>query len=214
MAQTDIDHAPLRASLSLSGVFDRLRGMLRGDGDHAVTTRVAGAAYVIRVASAGAVYFSQVVLARWMGNVEFGIYVYVWTWVLLAGDVIHLGLPIAAQRLIPAYKAANDDDRLRAFLFGSWRVVLALALAGAALAALLVTVLKPHLPAGEIAPLYLACLALPFVSICIQLDGIARSYNWIATGADAALFLAAVPDRGAGRRSRWPPAMPPTPSPS
>jgi O-antigen/teichoic acid export membrane protein len=179
MAQTDIDDAPLRASFSLSGVFDRLRGLLRGDGDHAVTTRVAGAAYVIRVASAGAVYFSQVVLARWMGNVEFGIYVYVWTWVLLAADVIHLGLPLAAQRLIPAYKAANDDDRLRAFLFGSWRVVLALALAGAALAALLVTVLKPYLPAAEIVPLYLACLALPFVSICIQLDGIARSYNWI-----------------------------------
>ena len=102
MVQTDIDDAPLRASFSLSGVFDRLRGLLRGNGDHAVTTRVAGAAYVIRVASAGAVYFSQVVLARWMGNVEFGIYVYVWTWVLLAADVIHLGLPLAAQRLIPA----------------------------------------------------------------------------------------------------------------
>lgn len=178
MAQAEIEHAPLRAFF-LRGAFARLRGMLRGDGDHAVTTRTAGAAYVIRVASAGAVYFSQIVLARWMGNTEFGIYVYVWTWVLLAADVIHLGLPLAAQRLIPAYKASNDDDRLRAFLFGSWRVVFALAVAGAILAAALVTVLKPHLPPAEVTPLYLACLALPFVSICIQLDGVARSYNWI-----------------------------------
>jgi O-antigen/teichoic acid export membrane protein len=178
MAQTDIDHVPLRAPF-LRDAFDRLRARLGGRGDHAVTTRVAAAAYVIRVASAGAVYFSQVVLARWMGTAEFGIYVYVWTWVLLAGDIIHLGLPLAAQRLIPAYKASNDDDRLRAFLFGSWRVVLALAIAGAVLAALLVTVLKPHLPGDEIAPLYLACLALPFISVCIQFDGIARSYNWI-----------------------------------
>jgi len=178
MAQTDIDRAPSRAPL-LRGALDRLRARLRSDGDHAVATRVAGAAYVIRVASAGAVYFSQVVLARWMGTSEFGIYVYVWTWVLLAADIIHLGLPIAAQRLIPAYKAANDDDRLRAFLFGSWRVVFGLAATGAVLAALVVTALRPHLPVAEIAPLYLACLALPFVSICIQLDGIARSYNWI-----------------------------------
>ena len=178
MAQADIEHAPMRASFAHAAVA-RLRGMLRGEGDHAVTTRTAGAAYVIRVASAGAVYFSQIVLARWMGNTEFGIYVYVWTWVLLAADVIHLGLPLAAQRLIPTYKASNDDERLRAFLFGSWRLVFALALAGAVLAAALVTMLKPHLPPGEITPLYLACLALPFVSICIQLDGIARSYNWI-----------------------------------
>jgi O-antigen/teichoic acid export membrane protein len=178
MTQTDIDQASLRVPL-LQSAAERLCGMLRGTGDHAVTTRVAGAAYVIRVASAGAVYFSQVVLARWMGTSEFGIYVYVWTWVLLAGDVIHLGLPIAAQRLIPAYKAANDGDGLRAFLFGSWRVVVALSSGGALLAVLLVSALRPHLPADEIIPLYLACLALPFVSICIHLDGIARSYNWI-----------------------------------
>jgi O-antigen/teichoic acid export membrane protein len=178
MAQTDLDQASLRAPL-MQGVVDRLRARLGGDGDHAVATRVAGAAYVIRVVSAGAVYVSQVVLARWMGTAEFGIYVYVWTWVLLAADVVHLGLPLAAQRLIPAYKASNDDDKLRAFLFGSWRVVLILAVAGAALAALVVTVLKPHLPPDEIAPLYLSCLALPFVSVCIQFDGIARSYNWI-----------------------------------
>jgi len=178
MAQTDVDPSALRAPL-FAGVLGRLRGMLRGQGDHAATSRVAGAAYVIRVASAGATYLSQVVLARWMGNAEFGIYVYVWTWVLLAADLVHLGLPLAAQRLIPAYKAANDDDRLRAFLFGSWRVVLALAALGATIAALLVTALKPHLAPGEVTPLYLACLALPFVSICIQFDGIARSYNWI-----------------------------------
>ena len=178
MAQADIEHAPMRASFARAGM-ERLRRMLRGEDDHAVTTRTASAAYVIRVASAGATYLSQVVLARWMGNSEFGIYVYVWTWVLLVADLIHLGLPLAAQRLIPAYKAANDDDRLRAFVFGSWKVVLALATAGAAFAALLVTVLKPHLAAGEVTPLYLACLALPFVSICIQFDGIARSYNWI-----------------------------------
>jgi len=178
MAQTDVDHASSRAPL-LSGAFDRVRGLLRGEGDHTATSRVAGAAYIIRVASAGATYLSQVVLARWMGNAEFGVYVYVWTWVLLAADLIHLGLPLAAQRLIPAYKAANDDDRLRAFLFGSWRVVFALAAAGAVFAALLVTALKPHLTPGEVTPLYLACLALPFVSICIQFDGIARSYNWI-----------------------------------
>jgi O-antigen/teichoic acid export membrane protein len=35
--------------------------------------------FLIRVFSAGLIYLSQILLARWMGSFEFGIYVYVWT---------------------------------------------------------------------------------------------------------------------------------------
>ena len=51
----------------------------------------------------GLIYLSQILLARWMGSFEFGIYVYVWTWVLLIGDLADLGLASAAQRFIPEY---------------------------------------------------------------------------------------------------------------
>ena len=53
--------------------------------------------------SAGLIYLSQILLARWMGSFEFGIYVYVWTLVLLIGDLADLGLATAAQRFIPEY---------------------------------------------------------------------------------------------------------------
>ena len=54
-----------------------------------------------------------------MGRFEFGVYVYVWTWVLLLGALVSLGLPSAAQRFIPEYLGRGDLDRLRGFLFGS-----------------------------------------------------------------------------------------------
>src|SRR6185295_12082789 len=98
---------------------------LRDRGDTSRAQRIAGAAFGIRLTSAAVVYLSQVVLARWMGGFEFGVYIYVWTWVLLAGELIHLGLPLAAQRFIPQYRAAASQDELRGFVFGARRVAFA-----------------------------------------------------------------------------------------
>lgn len=156
-----------------------MRDWLRDGGETSIAQRVAGAAFTIRVVSAATVYLSQVVLARWMGSDAFGVYVYVWTWVLLLGDVVHLGLPIAAQRFIPEYKTAARADTLRGFLVGArW-----LALAGAGVVALigagLIRLSASWLDPAQVVPLYLACLALPFFALSIVLDGTARTYNWI-----------------------------------
>ena len=47
---------------------------------------------------------AQILLARWMGSFEYGTYVYVWTWLLLTGDIVHLGLPLTAEAA--GYRAA------------------------------------------------------------------------------------------------------------
>ncbi len=179
MTQTVFGRASFGVMRSASTPGARLRKWLRDAGDHSLMQRAASAAYAIRVASAAAAYLVQIAFARWMGSSEFGIYVYVWTWVLLIGDVIHLGLPLAAQRLIPSYGAANAHDSLRGFVYGAWRFALVCSIAGAAAAAIVITVAASWLDPRQIVPLYLACAALPFVMLSIVLDGVARSYNWI-----------------------------------
>ena len=103
------------------GFFARLRTRVRAalSGEQFAAQRMAGAAFLIRVAGAAIVFVSQVFLARWMGGSEFGSYVYATTWLMLVGDIIHLGLPLMAQRYIPEYTLRNDFDRLRGFIFGS-----------------------------------------------------------------------------------------------
>ena len=81
MALTDIKELPSRRLLARM----RIKRWLAGE--HAVTRRMAGTAFAIRVASAVIVFLSQVLLARWMGDSEFGIYVYVWTWLMLVGSI-------------------------------------------------------------------------------------------------------------------------------
>jgi O-antigen/teichoic acid export membrane protein len=179
MAQTVFNQTALRQGLSFVSAVAQIKAWLRDTRDHSVAQRTAGFAYAIRVASAAAVYLAQIALARWMGNSEFGLYVYVWTWVLLVGDFIHLGLPLAAQRLIPSYSAAESHDRLRGFIFGAWRLAFGCAIAGALAGAGAVKMLESALDPNLIWPLYLACLTLPFFTLSIVLDGIARNYNWI-----------------------------------
>ena len=123
MALTDSENLPPRASAFRLPA--RVRAWLSSE--HGATQRMAGTAFVIRVAGAVVIFLSQILLARWMGGVEFGIYVYAWTWLQMVGDIIHLGLPLTAQRTIPEYTQRNDLDGLRGFLIGSRWIVFAAA---------------------------------------------------------------------------------------
>src|SRR6476646_9210271 len=156
MALTDTPK--ITASGYAVGLEPRLRAWLSGE--HAAAQRMAGMAFVIRVSGAVVIFLSQILLARWMGGVEFGIYVYAWTWLQMIGDIIHLGLPLTAQRTIPEYTQRNDLDRLRGFLIGSRWIVFAAATMVAILGALAVHGLEQSLDRGTIMPLYLACVAL------------------------------------------------------
>ena len=79
---------------------------------------VAGKVFLVRVANAMLALGTQVLLARWMGSFEFGVYIYVWTWVLMIGALSDVGLSSAARRFIPEYTELSAFDRLRGFLAG------------------------------------------------------------------------------------------------
>ncbi len=179
MAVTDSQDAGSPPHTAIGAGLARVRAWLADGSDRSMAQRTAGAAFLIRVASAGLLYLSQVVLARWMGSFEFGVYVYVWTWVLLIGTFADFGLAIAAQRFIPEYVERKAFDLLRGFLAGSRWLVIAIATVIAGLGALGVTLIEPWLNHYLVVPLYLACASLPFYTLASMLDGIARSYNWV-----------------------------------
>jgi O-antigen/teichoic acid export membrane protein len=140
---------------------------------------MAGTAFVIRVASAGIVFLSQVLFARWMGDSEFGVYVYAWTWLTLVGELVHLGMPLTAQRFIPEYTHARAFDLLRGYLTGIRWMTFGVGTAAALLGALIVYAVEEQLDSQLILPFYLVCVALPFYASTFMLDAMARSYNWI-----------------------------------
>jgi O-antigen/teichoic acid export membrane protein len=163
----------------LSGTISRLRALFADGSDSSLARRLAGAAFLIRVASALLAFISQILLARWMGGFDFGIYIYAWTWVLLIGGMVDLGLGSATQRFIPEYKEHRQLALLRGYLRGSRFLATGIATAIALTGAAAVTLLKPHLGAETVIPLYLSCAALPIFGLGQVLSGIARSYDWV-----------------------------------
>src|SRR5665213_1836536 len=95
------DTAPARSRLA--GLIARIKAILSERSDSRLAQLVAGKVFLVRVASAGLALLSQVLLARWMGSFEFGIYIYAWTWVLMIGALSDFGLSLGARRFIPEY---------------------------------------------------------------------------------------------------------------
>jgi O-antigen/teichoic acid export membrane protein len=179
VAVTDTQSAVASRS---SGLIGRLRATLSGSNEASLTNRLAGTIFIIRVISAGLAYVAQILLARWMGSSDYGIYVYVWTWVLLLGSMMDFGTSASAQKIIPEYRASGDDARLRGFLSGSRWMTFAVSSLIALLLAYLVKMLSPWLDSASIMPLYLGCLTLPAFVVANVQDGIARSHDWMRLG--------------------------------
>jgi O-antigen/teichoic acid export membrane protein len=169
-----------------AGMIARLRsmlgGLLGGSSEASVTRRLAGTIFIIRVISAALAYLSQILLARWMGGSDYGIYVYVWTWVLLLGSMMDFGISASAQKIIPEYRTRGEHALLRGFLSGSrWMTLIVSAVASVLLAAV-VKALSPWIDASEIVPLYIGCITLPAFVVANTQDGIARSHDWMRLG--------------------------------
>lgn len=165
--------APARA-----GLIARVKAILTEKSDSRLAQLVAGKVFAVRVGSAVLALASQVLLARWMGSFEFGIYIYVWTWVLMIGALSDLGLASAAKRFVPEYTELGALDHLRGFLTGSRWLAFAIATTIGIVGALGVTLLAPYLDHYAIIPLYLACLTIPIYGLVQAQAGIAQSYDW------------------------------------
>jgi O-antigen/teichoic acid export membrane protein len=178
--------APSATNALPAGMIARLRsmlgGLLGGSSEASVTRRLAGTIFIIRVISAALAYLSQILLARWMGGSDYGVYVYVWTWVLLLGSMMDFGISASAQKIIPEYRTRGEHALLRGFLSGSrWMTLIVSSIVSVLLAALVKT-LSPWIDASEIVPLYIGCITLPAFVVANTQDGIARSHDWMRLG--------------------------------
>ena len=160
---------------------DAATRLLSADADRAVLQRDAMTAFAVRCVSAGLLYATQIAMARWMGQTEYGIYVFLWTCVLLISGLCHLGMNLGIIRLIALHREAGDMERLRGVISGGRIFALAMgtlaALTGWTVLTLLGTKVSPSY--HDAAMLALVCVPL-YAMTDIQ-DGIGRGNRWIAT---------------------------------
>ncbi|MGH6726979.1 MAG: lipopolysaccharide biosynthesis protein [Pseudolabrys sp.] len=178
MALVDSENASPAPPTTAAGLVARVTAMLADRSDSRLAQLMAGKVFLVRIGSATLALASQVLLARWMGSFQFGIYVYVWTWVLMIGALADFGLSSAARRFIPEYTELKTLDSLRGFLAASRWLAFAIATGIAIAGALGVWLLSPWLDRFTVIPLYLACVTIPIYGPAQVQAGIAQAYDW------------------------------------
>ena len=123
-------------------------------------------------------YVAQVVLARLMGQFEYGVFAYTWVWFMVGGAVSTLGFGDRPLRFIPQLRERGEADHLRGFLRFAALVTIATSFVAAALLIAGMLAAGRWIGSAYVLPMALMALSLPFACMQSFLEGVGRSYGW------------------------------------
>lgn len=135
-------------------------------------------AFAIRIGSAALAFISQIILARSMGEFEFGIFVFVWVFVLIVGNLSCLGFHTAVIRFVPEYNTQDDHGYIRGLTITARIFALILATIIGIIGVASVFIFEDSIPNYYLVPIILGTCALPMIALGDVLDGTARANSW------------------------------------
>ncbi|MCV3238548.1 oligosaccharide flippase family protein [Mesorhizobium sp. ZC-5] len=156
----------------------RVDALLFTTDDRGVAGRMSVIAFAIRIFNAVIAFVSQVMLARWMGSFEYGIFVLVWVTMIIVGNLSCLGFHTTVIRFIPEYFERGKLAELRGLLITSRLFVLFASTAIAAIGTLGLWLFSPLVESYYVIPFYLGIICLPMMALSDVLQGISRANSW------------------------------------
>ncbi len=158
----------------------RVEAALAGlPGDQRAAGRTAVSAFALRVAGAAIAYLLQILLARWMGIFEYGIFVVVYVWITILSQIGNLGFSSAVIRFIPEYRARGEIGRLWGVIRTGRLMAMGFSTLLAAIGVAAVLMLPGLVERSYVIPILLGAICLPMFCLTEVQDGVARSFNWV-----------------------------------
>ncbi|PZO77655.1 MAG: multi antimicrobial extrusion protein MatE [Mesorhizobium amorphae] len=169
-------------------VLGKVDAILFASDERGQAGRMSLIAFAIRILSAVIGFVSQVLMARWMGTFDYGIFVLVWLVVVIAGSLSCLGFHTSVVRFVPEYRERNMLAELRGIVATSRVFVLVASSVLTALGLLVFWLFRDRVAPFYVAPFMLGFLCLPMVALGDTMQGLARSRSW-AIAALAPTFI-------------------------
>ena len=167
----------------------RLTGVLPSDDALATAQRQALIAFAIRLVSAAITFVSQIILARMMGEFEYGIFAFVWVIVVLAGNLSCLGFHSSVIRFLPQYRAEADLAAARGLHVTARLFSILSASLLAATGFVFLRLFAGSFESYWLVPLFLALFTLPMIALGDVLDGTARASGWTVTALSPTFLI-------------------------
>lgn len=169
---------PQRLALRVRPLLGHIDAALFSADARGEAGRMSVTAFAIRIASAAIAFASQVMMARWMGSFEYGIFVLVWVTMVIVGNIACLGFHTSVIRFIPEYIERGMIAELRGVLLASRLFVLVASTAVAGLGAAGIWLFSPWIESYYVVPFALGVICLPMIAMGDLLQGHARAYSW------------------------------------
>ena len=169
---------PQRLALRIRPLLGRIDAALFTADERGEASRVSVIAFAIRIVSAVIAFVSQVLMARWMGSFEYGIFVLVWVTMIIVGNLACLGFHTSVIRFIPEYRERGMLPELRGVILTSRLFVLIVSTVIAGIGALGIWLMAPMIESYYVVPFVLGIICLPMIALSDVLQGSARAYSW------------------------------------
>ncbi|WP_165644840.1 lipopolysaccharide biosynthesis protein [Oharaeibacter diazotrophicus] len=146
--------------------------------DELSTGGTALSAFALRVAGAGIAYLQQILLARWMGAFDYGVFVVIYVWLTVLGQIGNFGFSSSMIRFVPEFRARGDLARMRGVMLAGRLVAFGGATVIAAAGAAAVLAVPDLVAEPYVIPVVLGAACLPLFCLTEVQDGIARAFAW------------------------------------
>ncbi|MBN8997494.1 MAG: lipopolysaccharide biosynthesis protein [Rhizobiales bacterium] len=152
--------------------------IISGTDDRSVSQRIAFVTFAVRVISAAIAYLSQILLARWMGDFEYGVFVVVWVVAVILGNLTCLGFGTVVVRLIPEYTVKGEKALLAGAIVGSGFYGFVTSTFFAVVGVLGLWAFSDVFANYYLLPLYLGAITLPMLAVGEVNEGVSRGFSW------------------------------------
>jgi len=151
---------------------------LVSDDPRNLAQRMALITFAIRVISAAIAFISQIILARVMGEFEYGIFVFVWALVVIFGDLSCLGFHTTVVRFLPDYAGRSAHAEIRGLTSTARVFAMLSSTALATIGLVVVWFFHEGFADYYVAPLFIGLFCMPMIALGDVLDSTARAHSW------------------------------------
>lgn len=152
--------------------------ILVSDDPRNLAQRMALITFAIRVINAAIAFLSQIILARMMGEFEYGIFVFVWALVVIFGDMSCLGIHTTVVRFLPDYAGRSAHAEIRGLTSTARVFAMLSSTALAAIGLLALWFFHDGFADYYVVPLFVGLFCMPMIALGDVLDSTARAHSW------------------------------------
>ncbi len=148
-----------------------------------------GFIFLLRMSGAVTVLVTQVLLARWMGAYELGVYVFAFSWLILLSTAVGLGFPMASMRIVGKALHEGRTGVIRGFVRRGRLISFSVGVLVAALGIALVLWLPTGLDQAQRQVFVLAFAAIPVLGVMRMHERVAQAHDWFVLAMLPNMFL-------------------------